>query len=226
MIKQLNNPVWSALTSGNKNLSIGNDMARLFQPGISPFAGVAENNLEHFQNLAKTLDPQSTVAIFTTDKDLDAAPLKIVNRIDGYQMMYEGVTPTEGTIVKIEQLEHKHVPDMLELTQLSPPGPFMERTISFGGYKGIFAGGRLIAMAGHRFHSGPYVEISAVCTHPDHTGKGYAQALINEHIRQLRSLNKIPYLHVRGDNSRAISIYKNMGFVVRTEMIIYILKML
>lgn len=113
---------------------------------------------------------------------------------------------------------------MLALTKISPPGPFMEKTIRFGGYEGIFAGGHLVAMAGHRFLSGPYVEISAVCTHPEYIGKGYARALINNQIRQLRSAGKIPYLHVRADNTRALKIYQDMGFVIRTEMIIYILK--
>ncbi|WP_409035042.1 GNAT family N-acetyltransferase [Mucilaginibacter sp. X4EP1] len=69
----------------------------------------------------------------------------------------------------------------------------------------------------------PYVEISAVCTHPDFTGKGYARALIYNQIRQLRASGKLPYLHVRGDNTRAYQIYQDMGFVTRKAMIMYVL---
>lgn len=170
------------------------------------------------------IEGDETVAIFTTDKDLDARPLTIANRIDGYQMMYEGSTPEDQHQITIAKLSEENVPAMLELTKLSPPGPFMEKTIRFGGYEGIFEGEHLVAMAGHRFHSGPYVEISAVCTHPEYIGKGYARALINNQIRQLRSTGKIPYLHVRADNTRALKIYQDMGFVIRTEIIIYILK--
>jgi predicted GNAT family acetyltransferase len=223
-ITQLDNPVWSALISGNSDLSTGTEKVKRYQPGISPFAAVAENNFEHFDALTELIAQDETVAIFTTDKALDARPLTITNRIDGYQMIYEGPMPEEQHQIRIAELSAKNVPAMLELTKLSPPGPFMEKTIRFGGYEGIFEGEHLVAMAGHRFHSGPYVEISAVCTHPEHTGKGFARALINSQIRQLRSAGKTPYLHVRADNTRASSIYRDMGFVTRTEMIIHLLK--
>jgi ribosomal protein S18 acetylase RimI-like enzyme len=224
MIKQLDNPVWSALISGNRDLAIGNEKARRYQPGISPFVAVAENSPGHYQALKKLIPGDETVAIFTTDTNLDPSPWVVVNRIDGYQMMYEGETPVQQEEVTIMKLAEANVLAMLELTKLNPPGPFMEKTILFGGYEGIFDGEHLVAMAGHRFHGGPYVEISAVCTHPDHIGKGYARALIRNQIRKLREIGKSPYLHVRADNTRAFKIYKDMGFVTRTEMIIYLLK--
>ncbi|WP_345951355.1 GNAT family N-acetyltransferase [Mucilaginibacter sp. PAMB04274] len=223
LIEQLDNPVWAALTSGNVNLAIGNDKARYYAPGVSAFAAVAENNFAHFKALMDLKPWGETIAVFTTDKNLNAHPWTIVNRIDGYQMMYDGATPEEQRQITITKLSEEDVPAMLELTKLSPPGPFMEKTIRFGGYEGIFEDKQLVAMAGHRFHCGPYVEISAVCTHPVHTGKGFARALINSHIRQLRAAGKMPYLHVRADNTRAINLYQAMGFVIRTEMIIYVL---
>ena len=224
MIEQLDNPVWSSLTTGNEDLAIGNDLARHYRPGISPFAAVADNDPTHYQALYELIRDDVPIAIFTTDTNLDPYRWAIVNRIDGYQMMYEGETPTERDQFNIKSLTEVNVPAMLELTKLSPPGPFLENTIAFGGYEGVFDGERLVAMAGHRFHCGPYVEISAVCTHPDHTGKGYARALINSQIQHLHANNKQPYLHVRADNTRAFDIYKKMGFVTRTEMIIYLLK--
>jgi predicted GNAT family acetyltransferase len=223
MIEQLNNPVWSSLTSGNADLAIGNDKAKRYQPGISPFVAVAQHDFEHYQALKKLVLPNEIVAVFTTNKALDPSPWIIINRIDGYQMMYEGPTPEAQEEIIVTKLNLQDVPAMLELTRLSPPGPFQERTIEFGGYEGIFNGELLVAMAGHRFHCGPYVEISAVCTDPDHTGKGYARTLINNQIRQLRQQGMLPYLHVRADNTRAINIYKKMGFVIRTEMIIHLL---
>ncbi|UFH57252.1 GNAT family N-acetyltransferase [Spirosoma sp. KNUC1025] len=78
-------------------------------------------------------------------------------------------------------------------------------------------------MAGRRFASGTYVEISAVCRHPDHTGKGYARRLIESQIRQIRAEGKLPYLHVWADNCQALAIYERMGFVTRSDMMIYIL---
>jgi len=224
MIHLLDNPVWSALTSGNQHLALGNNQAKYFQPGIAPFVAVASNSRENYQALWDTVPGEQTVAVFTTDPDLDPSPWTIAGRIDGYQMMYDGNPPLQQPEPPVSLLQDEHVPAMLELTRLSPPGPFMEKTIRFGGYEGIFLGNLLAGMAGHRFHSGPYVEISAVCTHPDHTGKGFARQLINSQIRQLHSAGKQPYLHVRADNTRAHEIYLTMGFVTRTAMTIYLLK--
>jgi len=135
-------------------------------------------------------------------------------------MLFAGpIPPGQDSLIDLTQAD---VLQMLALTKLSPPGPFLQRTIELGGYQGIFVGDQLVAMAGRRFDNGTHVEISAVCTHPDHTGKGYARRLIDSQIRQIRADGKIPYLHVRADNTRAYRIYEQMGFVTRTEMIIYI----
>ena len=73
-------------------------------------------------------------------------------------------------------------------------------------------------MAGQRLHVGNYVEISAVCTHPEHTGKGYGKMLINSQVQKIVSENNIPILHVRADNEHAINLYKHLGFSVRSKM--------
>ena len=70
------------------------------------------------------------------------------------------------------------VPEMLELTAATEPGPFLPQTIQMGSYFGIRASdGRLVAMAGERLQSTAFAEISARCTHPEFRGRGYAQAL-------------------------------------------------
>lgn len=223
MIHALDNPVWSALTSGNQHLALGTHQARYFRADVAPFVAVAQNTRAHFDALLDTIPHAQPVALFINDKNLAASPWSIVNRIDGFQMVFEGATPEQQAGAELVRLTEDDIPQMLDLTRISPPGPFQARTIEFGGYEGIFAGDSLVAMAGRRFDSGSHVEISAVCTHPDHTGKGYARRLIDSQIRQIRSEDKIPYLHVRADNTRAHSLYQHMGFVSRTEMIIYIL---
>lgn len=220
MIHPLDNPVWSALTSGNKSVALGNDQAKYYPPQVAPFVAVADNTRVHFEALRDTIPYEQPVALFTHDPQFDPSPWVIVNRIDGFQMLYEGPTPAgQNSLIDLTEAD---VPQMLALTKLSPPGPFLPRTIKLGGYQGIFAGDQLVAMAGRRFDNGTHVEISAVCTHPDHTGKGHARRLIDSQIRQIRAEGKIPYLHVRADNTRAHRIYEQMGFVTRTEMIIYV----
>ena len=129
-----------------------------------------------------------------------------------------------GVVPALERLRQQHVPSMMALTKMTNPGPFYERTIEFGNYYGVFHEGQLAAMAGQRMHAGPYIEISAVCTHPDHHGKGYATALIEQLIKVIRAQEGIPFLHVRADNTRAIALYKALGFLTRHEMTINILR--
>ena len=101
---------------------------------------------------------------------------------------------------------------MIELTALTKPGPFGPRTHELGTYVGIRDGGKLVAMAGERLKVPGYTEVSAVCTHPDHLGKGYARVLMKEVMRAIRERGETPFLHVRGDNARAIALYERLGF--------------
>jgi len=60
-----------------------------------------------------------------------------------------------------------------------------------------------------------FTEISAVCTHPDHTGNGYARSLMNVLIAQILAGRETPFLHVRTSNDRAVQLYERMGFRTR-----------
>ncbi len=115
------------------------------------------------------------------------------------------------------------VPQMLTLTKLTNPGPFSSNTIDFGHYYGVFDEEKLVAMAGQRMNPLPYAEISAVCTHPDHTGKGYARQLLQFHVDRIKSAGEIPFLHVRDDNARAIKVYEDLGFEISRQVNFYVL---
>ena len=115
-------------------------------------------------------------------------------------------------------LTDQHVPAMLELTELTKPGPFLNRTIAFGSYFGIFSGGKLVSMAGYRLAVGRHREISAVCTHPDHLGNGYAQVLIRHLMASIVAQGEVPMLHVLQTNAGAIRIYEKLGFRVVRDM--------
>jgi ribosomal protein S18 acetylase RimI-like enzyme len=121
-------------------------------------------------------------------------------------------------------LTNQHIPAMLELTALTNPGPFYERTILFGSYTGIFDGTELVAMAGFRMNPGDFIEISAVCTRPGYNGRGYARALILHLAGLIHKKNSTPFLHVRKDNKRAIEVYHQLGFTTRHEMSITFIK--
>jgi predicted GNAT family acetyltransferase len=106
---------------------------------------------------------------------------------------------------------------MVELATLTKPGPFGTRTHELGTYLGIRQAGKLVAISGERLKVPGHTEVSAVCTHPEHTGNGYAQALMTEVMRRIWDRGETPFLHVRGDNARAIAIYEKLGFAKRKQ---------
>jgi predicted GNAT family acetyltransferase len=117
-----------------------------------------------------------------------------------------------------ENLTLSNVPDMLELIELTHPGPFLPRTIKIGNYIGIRQNGQLIAMAGERMSVPGYREISAVCTHPDHQGKGYARLLVSNLVNQHCKAGIASFLHVFENNTLAIHLYEKLHFQKRCEM--------
>ncbi len=113
---------------------------------------------------------------------------------------------------------------MVELASLTKPGPFGKKTIDFGSYFGVFEKEKLVAMTGQRLHVQNFTEISAVCTHPGHTGKGYAQSLLQHQLQLILREGQQPFLHVRGDNDRAIALYQRLGFDISRSMNFYFMK--
>jgi predicted GNAT family acetyltransferase len=112
---------------------------------------------------------------------------------------------------------------MLTLTKLTEPGPFFPRTIELGSYLGIFDAGSLVAMAGERMHLSGFTEVSAVCTHPDFTGRGYGAALMSAVIAGIIDRRETPFLHVRVGNP-AVGLYQKLGFKVRAQLHLAVIK--
>lgn len=220
----LDNPAWNALLTGNKAFSGGNDIAKYFPKEVSPFVATAEISAGNF-NLLYDAIPFESHFIFIAPHDIEIPEQwKIVHYLKCLQMVFEGEIPADVSGEDPVPLTEQHVPQMLELTQLTNPGPFIERTIEFGHYQGIFDGDKLLAMAGQRLNPAPYAEISAVCTHPDYLGRGYAGKLLLSQAKRIKVAAEIPFLHVKAENERAIKVYEKLGFVTRKEMSFYVLK--
>ena len=73
-------------------------------------------------------------------------------------------------------------------------------------------------MAGERLRIPGYTEVSAVCTHPEFLGRGYARYLMIELMEKIIERGEQPFLHVRIDNTRAVELYQRMGFKVRKQL--------
>jgi ribosomal protein S18 acetylase RimI-like enzyme len=220
----LDNPAWNALISGNKDLSNGNEKAKYFSKDVSPFAAVKEMSYKELQLLYKTVPFDRPVAIISPGEIEIPPPWQILEHMTVHQMVHDHIVEKKTAHNNIVALGIKDVPEMLALTKLTHPGPFFVNTILFGHYEGIFNEGKLVAMAGQRLHPFEFMEISAVCTHPDHTGNNYATTLLLRQIHRMKVQSGVPFLHVRSENLTAIKLYNALGFITRKEMSIYIIK--
>lgn len=220
----LDNPIYHALNTAHGHFAAGIDEVKYYLKDIAAFAGLKDNSPENLQTLYEISEADSLFVIFSKEPLTIANPWNLLLQINMFQLVYEGQNVSKSTSESLTDLDHSHVAEMTALVELTKPGPFLAKTIELGNYTGIFAENRLIAMAGHRFFPTPYREVSAVCTHPDHLGKGYAFKILQEQIKRILNRAEIPFLHVKNDNLGAIKLYQKLGFKIRTEMTAYVIK--
>lgn len=215
----LENVIWQALTTRQAHFAESCDNARRFVQEVTSLCAFDQPSNEGYASLAQLAGSGGTAAVFLDQPYETRAEWEYVAGAPLLQMVCVNGHPTPGCSARPEVVElgATDSPEMQELTALTKPGPFGPRTHELGYYVGIRDGGKLVAMAGERMKVPGYTEVSAVCTHPDHLGKGYAATLMTEIMRSIRARGEKPFLHVRGDNSRAIAIYERLGFQKRWE---------
>lgn len=206
----LDNPIWTALTTQQTHFAEGGAWARRFPAEVTALAGFPEICSEAYDELSGLADG-AAASLF-----LPAAPRlpegwNLLRGAALWQMVHEnGVAPSPRH--EWSALSEIDVPEMVALAERTQPGPFGVRTYQMGTYLGIREQGKLVAMAGERLRVPGYAEISAVCTHPDYGGKGYAASLMSVLMERMRSQGETPFLHVRAHNTRAIGLYERLGF--------------
>jgi predicted GNAT family acetyltransferase len=224
----LDNVIWQALTTRQAGFAESTGLARRFVPEVGPLAAFRDPSPESYDALAKLLDTQGTVALFLDVPYQDRRGWNLVAKDPLLQMVWENgnLAPSAGIDGEAElvELNSMHSPAMVELAELTKPGPFNKRTHELGTYLGIFRDGKLLAMTGERMKVPGYTEVSAVCTHPEHTGHGYARILMTEVMRRIRERGETPFLHVRENNKRAIELYRRLGFSKRVQLHLAVLR--
>lgn len=220
----MDNPIYNALNSAHGIYAKGTANVKYYQEDIAVFAGLKANSPADFEELHALATDASTFVVFSPVALAIPTSWKLLTHIDMFQFVYDSKDVPAGVDSDFTNLDQTHVTEMMALVELTQPGPFRERTIELSNYTGVINEGKLVAMAGHRFNPTPYIEISAVCTHPDHLGKGYAYMLIREQIKRILAKGETPFLHVRNDNVGAIKLYEKLGFHIRSEMIAYVIK--
>lgn len=213
----LDHPIWSALTTSQKHLAEGGPRALRYPVDMTPFADMVDMSRASFAALGNLLSGSQVAALFTPEPVDVPAGFKVVLAETGEQMIG---SPADSPLrdVEIVRLGAADVPAMLALTELTKPGPFALRTHELGTFLGICAGGELVAMTGERMKPGKFTEMTAVCVHPDHRGRGYAQALLAAVARQIEARGEIPFLHVFSSNASAIALYQRQGMRIRRRL--------
>ena len=214
----LDNVIWRALTTRQAHLGEQVDSAYKFNKEVSLLGGLAEPSRGAYQSMALLLGTGERVGLFLEEVPGAVAGMSVVSTVPLLQMVCENGDAqrvASDSKVEIAALTDADVPEMIALTELTKPGPFARRTRAMGDYFGIRSDGKLIAMAGERLRVPGYTEISAVCTHPDFLGRGFAGALISLLMGRIRGRGERPFLHVRPENARAITLYERLGFEKR-----------
>ena len=212
----LGNPIFHSLVTGHARLALVNGVARRFPAEIGPLSGIPDQTRESYEDLRRLAGPEGIVVLFLDQPP--APPAGWTLRRGGLldQMLWEGPLQRQKRLLPLEAevrpLTKEDAPTMVELAKLTEPGPFYLRTMELGAFFGIFHGCRLMAMSGQRLSLPGHVEVSAVCTHPDARGRGYAPALMLTVMEHIVEQGKTPILHSLSTNTPAIAIYRSLGF--------------
>jgi ribosomal protein S18 acetylase RimI-like enzyme len=212
----LDNPVWHSLTSQHAPLAVMNGHAGRYPADVAPFVAVDSDDSQAADQLRRLVDIGESVYLVGL-----APPLTSGWRVQQQTTVAQMVCRARidrGTGPQMMPLLQVHRADMLALTALVFPGFFRARTPEMGRYLGIYAGATLAAMAGERMSMDGYQEISAVCTHPDFLGRGFAAQLVAAISNASIDRGLTSFLHVSHENVRAKSLYERMGFVDRAAV--------
>lgn len=209
----LDNVIWQALTTRHSGFSQGAGNVRRFMPEVGPLAAFTGDEDKGYDDLYALTHNGGAMGIFSVNTFAPRKGWEIFATAPLFRMVRE--KPLEDKTVNLVPLAKLGAADsaeMMELTALVKPGPFSTRTHELGDFYGIRVDGKLVAMAGERLKVPGHTEVSAVCTHPDHIGKGYAAAAMRQVIAGIEKRGETPFLHVRGDNDRAVELYERLGF--------------
>lgn len=219
------NPVLHALEARQRRFAVFDGDAAKYQTDVAPFAAVRQREARAMLELRSLLAMGETVYMMG-EEPLVVQGLVFEGTLAGVQMMFPEDADLPGAAAlaggassaDVLKLSCDNAAEMVALTEIAFPGYFRIRTCEMGAYYGVRVGGRLVAMAGERMAFDRYREISGVCTHPEHRGKGYAAALVTRLLEDHRRDGWLSCLHTGAANKRAIELYERLGFVVSCEV--------
>ena len=215
-LAELDNPFWSALRSRHRDIALRRGEAARYPAAFAPFLGVASAQADVAAAVAALVGADESVYL------LGVAPaLPHGWELDAFAPLAQMICPAPIAVVDgpaVIELTEAHRADVLALTALVYPHYFRPRTMELGRYFGIYQDGRLAAMIGERLGTDAQQEISAVCTHPDFNGRGYARRLVALLSNDNLERGRLPFLHVSHQNHRAKQLYEQLGYGHRRDI--------
>lgn len=223
MSHPLDRAVWNALNTRLAGFTTAESDARAVRidPEVGVFVSGADASTETVAAMAELARRHPGAGMVEHADgpmaELDLPGVEAVSRIALVQMACEALT-SGGSDLAWETLTEADAPEMLALALLTKPGPFRSRTRELGPFIGVKHEGRLVAMAGRRLRVDGFTELSGVCTHPDHRGKGYAAALSRAVVGEILATGDRAFLHAFAEHDATIAFYRSLGFEVRAPM--------
>ncbi|MBP9230993.1 MAG: GNAT family N-acetyltransferase [Phenylobacterium sp.] len=214
----LDRPVWSTLSTRQRDLALGDARALRFAPRYNVFGAAADGSAENLAALADLIAADGNLWVVESQPFTPPPGVAVLKTAVCAQMVAETPKPGDPDFA-FEDLTDADAPQMLALATLTEPGPFFEATHRLGAFVGIKLDGRLVAMAGERMRPQGYTEISGVCTHPDHRGRGLAGKLMRVVAGRIKARGETPFLHAYASNTGTIALYESLGFKTRREVV-------
>ena len=212
---KLDNPVWFSLAETHQGFSMSYNGAKFYHPDYCPFGGyiVADG-------ISKAIEEYASICgdfFVVGEKPGFSKTLQLKNELVCVQMIiHERISlALSDNIVKLTDTYHDALFNLVNLVQ---PGYFKNKTRMLGNYYGIFKDDQLVAVTGERMAMYGLTEVSAVVTHPNYTGKGFAKQLVAHTVTEIINQNNIPFLHVAETNTSAITLYERLGFAMRRKI--------
>ncbi|MDR0182779.1 GNAT family N-acetyltransferase [Lysobacter arvi] len=218
----LDNPIWEALRSRHRDIALAQGDVARYPAQVAPFLGVPREGVDVAGALPALIEPGETTLLLDrlphVPAGFEARKLAMLA-----QMVCERpMAQTDGP--EIIELDESHRQDVLALTALVYPHYFRPYTMRLGRYFGIYQQGRLAAIIGERMGMDAWQEVSAVCTHPDFLGRGYARHLLALLSNDILARGRTPFLHVANENARAKELYLRSGYEVRRDIAFFSLR--
>ncbi len=190
---------------------------RFLDPDFALVAALERVTPENLAVVATGTPVGSEMVVIAPEPAEDTGALELLKVVPLQQMVADQPAMVAPAVPVVE-LSPADLPQMLALVDITRPGPLGPRSFELGGFRGIFVGEKLVALAGTRVQFDDYVEVSTVCTHPDYRGRDYGKSVVSAVMQGILEGGRTPFLGVNADNLPAIRLYERLGFG-RTRML-------